>query len=703
MSKCKKCGNKLPARVEFCPECGECASVGRNARILLIIAWTMMIGLVLVFSNGCSGGAGEQDDDGQSVPAAARKGDYTGTASREKYTRLQGGGEDEVTVMFYIIGSDLESSAGCATDDIVEIIDADMSDKLNLVIQTGGASAWQNEVVSADSCERYLVTDGDLEFLEDAGAVSMAEVSTLSDFISFAAQSYPADRYQLILWNHGGGTMSGFGYDENYGQMLTLADIDSALGDAGVKFDMIGFDACLMATVETAVMLEPYADYLIASEELEPGAGWYYTDFLSSLAQNTSIDTVELGKQIVDDYVDSYDWSTETTLSVVDLTMIMDVNARLNEFMDASESILIDNSAYKTFSNARAGARSYGEGSFEQIDIVDYVMQTGLSEGEKLIGAIDSAVKYYGGSLDSSYGLAMYFPYEAIEYYEDIAWMLDEIGMGDDYTDFFNQFLTILGGGQMNFGGQSISPLEELIGGIYEEMDFGAYDWFEEDTAQSYEYEACEIESEKEIVEKGDGYVLQMSDEQWQQVVGIELQVWYDDGEGYIDLGSDSMYEFDEDGDLMISFDNLWVAINGQIVSFYTEREEDLGDGRWYSYGYVPCFVNDEQMELVVCWNNEQENGYVAGYRSVATAGGHASKGVIPLAPGDVVDFISDYYTYDGEYQDWYYIGESITFDGSEWQVSYEDVGANDCLVFYMLTDIYQNNYYTEALQFYSE
>ena len=84
---------------------------------------------------------------------------------------------------------------------------------------------------------------------------------------------------------------------------MSLAGISQALSRGGVKFDFIGFDACLMATVENALMLNEYADYMIASEETEPGYGWYYTDWLNALGSNPSIPTEELGQKIVDDFV----------------------------------------------------------------------------------------------------------------------------------------------------------------------------------------------------------------------------------------------------------------------------------------------------------------------------------------------------------------------------------------------------------------
>ena len=77
---------------------------------------------------------------------------------------------------------------------------------------------------------------------------------------------------------------------------MTLDEIHSALTKADVDFDFIGFDACLMATYETAVMLEQHADYMIASEETEPGIGWYYTGWINALSSNTSINTAELGQ-----------------------------------------------------------------------------------------------------------------------------------------------------------------------------------------------------------------------------------------------------------------------------------------------------------------------------------------------------------------------------------------------------------------------
>ena len=222
-------------------------------------------------------------------------------------------------------GTDLESQQGMATSDLKEMANATVGSKVNLIVYTGGCRQWRNNVISSSVNQIYKISDGKFECLvKDAGNASMIKSDTLASFISFGKENYPADRMCLILWDHGGGSVSGYGYDEKVGhdQSMTLAGINSALKKANVKFDFIGFDACLMATVENGLMLGQYADYMIASEETEPGVGWYYTNWLTQLSKNTSMPTIQIGKQIADDFVTVCDRQCRgqaTTLSVVDL------------------------------------------------------------------------------------------------------------------------------------------------------------------------------------------------------------------------------------------------------------------------------------------------------------------------------------------------------------------------------------------------
>ena len=81
----------------------------------------------------------------------------------------------------------------------------------------------------------------------------------------------------LLLWDHGGGSVGGVCFDEvYYNDSLDLNELGEGLSMAEEPFELIGFDACLMATLETAETASPYAKYMVASEEIVPGRGWSY-------------------------------------------------------------------------------------------------------------------------------------------------------------------------------------------------------------------------------------------------------------------------------------------------------------------------------------------------------------------------------------------------------------------------------------------
>ncbi|MBQ1490818.1 MAG: hypothetical protein IIZ39_02560 [Blautia sp.] len=131
-------------------------------------------------------------------------------SARERYTSLKGGGKDTVTLMVYLCGTDLESRSGMATSDLSEMTKAKLSNKVNLIVYTGGCTRWQNRVVSSSVNQIYQIRDGGLSCVrQDAGKGAMTDPATLTDFITWTAKNYPADRYGLIFWDHGGGSLTG--------------------------------------------------------------------------------------------------------------------------------------------------------------------------------------------------------------------------------------------------------------------------------------------------------------------------------------------------------------------------------------------------------------------------------------------------------------------------------------------------------------
>lgn len=624
---------------------------------------------------------------------------------RSQYTTIKGNGEDVVTIMVYMIGSDLEADGlGCASADIEEMLEAHLSENVNLILQTGGTTSWENPNIKGGSCQRFMIKDGQLAEIADLGCINMVEPKSVTDFIKWASKNYEADRYELIFWDHGGGTEMGYGRDMYYkDEMLELPEIGQAIKKSGIKFDFIGFDACLMGTIETAYMLEKYADYLIASEETEPESGWEYTRWLNAISNNTSIATLELGHMIIDDYVGG--WNKifdDCTLSIIELREIPNTYRVLCRYM-ADSTVVLENYGFKNLSEARATAKSFGEGDYEQIDIIDYVNKAQVAGKDKVKAAVRAAVKYTNNNTDNTYGLAMYYPYNALEYYEMVSQEMAAYDYGDECTAFFNKFVSILADGQMRSTG--IKSKNEALTGMPAEsnyIDYTQYTWYEPEEGEAYTnvYETT-IYEEREIIDTGEYYILPMSDEDWDLITYIEQQVFIDDGLGYIDLGADNVYEVDEEGNLKVDFDYKWVAIEGTIVPFYAEKEVDVSEKDWYTYGYVPAVLNNEdEIQIILCWDAEHEKGYVAGYRESGEEITVAAKGLKQLKKDDKIDFICDYYTYEGEYESSYYFGQPIIVKDAPLTVSYENIGDEKVEVCFRLTDIYQNNFWTETVRY---
>ena len=299
-----------------------------------------------------------------------------------------------------------------------------------------------------NTVQRWEVQDGKFTELEDLGKQRMLIDYSLSDFITFSAQNYPADRYILILWDHGGGSLYGFGYDELYtNDTMFLTDIYSALKMSNVKFDIIGFDACLMATVETALALEPFADYMIASEETEPGTGWYYSNWLTELSRDTRIDSVELGRMIVDDFISHS--TKDDTLSVISLREIPRVYRELSSYLENARSIVLPTD-YTIISTARANAKSYADGEYDLVDILDFSGRITSINSKALSQAVASAVKYRNNcAIQGSCGLSMYFPYTDLNVYSYARNIFSQVGYSGSCLTFFDDFVNVLAHGQV--------------------------------------------------------------------------------------------------------------------------------------------------------------------------------------------------------------------------------------------------------------
>ncbi len=665
-------------------------------------------------------GGGSVSTGWQSEANTGRLDPSVAAGSREKYTRLLGGGKDTATIMVYMCGTDLESRNGMGTADLQEMLNARFGKNVNLLVYTGGCNQWRNSAVSSTTNQIWQVSDGQLVSLQkNLGSVSMTDPATLAGYIRWCAERYPASRYGLILWDHGGGSASGYGYDEKFASSgsMSLVGLDSALKSAGIKFDFIGFDACLMATVETALTMSQYGDYLIASEETEPGVGWYYTDWLTALGENTSIPTIELGQKIVDSFIDTCAQKCRgqlTTLSLVDLAELEHTLPDALEAFSLSTAQLIRNQQYQAVSNARSGAREFAKSSrIDQIDLVHLAQNLGTPEGKSLTDALLGAVKYNrtSSNMTNAYGLSIYFPYRKTATVDRAVSAFEQIGIEKSYTQCIRQFADVAASGQA-VSGSSGSPLPALLGMLGGSMGIVGTEDISTllgellggrslDMEDAEAYLTAHRFSEEALVwstDETDIPVLRLSEEQWDLVQSVELNLFYDDGEGYIDLGLDNVYEFDSSGGLLGQNDNTWLAINGQPVAYYHTATVD--DGTHYTItGRVPVMHNGSRAELILVFDDEQPHGFVAGVQTVyhEAQTETIAKNLTEIELGDTLEFLCDYYSYDGNYQDSYLLGEPLTV--AEEGLTISDVPLEGSTrATYRFTDMYNQHHWTPVI-----
>jgi hypothetical protein len=345
------------------------------------------------------------------------------------------------TVLTYSIAdTDLEPYM---MDDLDELGTAGSSESLNLVALVDRASNYSDDpVLGLDDWEggRILeIRKGKAVVLDDLGDVNTGDPQTLQDFIASGIADYPADHYALVISDHGA-SWPGVGGDESFDEdVLDLAEIkagiSAGLADAGVdSLDILGFDACLMATYEVASTLAPVAKRMLASQELEPGHGWNYASF-SMVTENDGATADELGKALLEGFQQqaaSEEDDAEITLSLTDLTAIPALDSAMTTFTTALEQRI----AGLAPAVGRTRAQTLGFGSSPDAENDSYMADLGIlvseigvdaldvsDEADAVIRALNDAVidRIDGQATRGATGLSIYFPPTATYYLSDYA------------------------------------------------------------------------------------------------------------------------------------------------------------------------------------------------------------------------------------------------------------------------------------------
>ena len=326
------------------------------------------------------------------------------------------------TILLWASGAYMDSSFdGPVARRLNKMMEEEIPDSVNIIVLTGGTDeGWQEDLSleGADSvrtdCNQVWKMKGAhdgqkgaLVLLEENG-IPGAEKTPMSDpemlraFIDYGAENYPADKYDLILISHGGGPASGWGMDEVFQRedgkkIMSNSEICGALKDSAVEhFDLLCFYACLMGSVEDAVMFSPYADTLILSEENLPTVGIEFSGMMELLRKDPQTDPFVLGRQIADDTIDSFNGShlektRNATLSVIhtkNLTeRLVPEMAQLAEILYEEAAQAKENGEYTFYDEFLSLQRCVEFGTsnspgYQLFDLGNFVTALGIAESE---------------------------------------------------------------------------------------------------------------------------------------------------------------------------------------------------------------------------------------------------------------------------------------------------------------------------------
>ena len=255
--------------------------------------------------------------------------------------------QKEWTIMVFMNAkNDLEDFALTNMNQL-ELIGS--TSKINIVVEFGRMKGYSAADGDWSGVRRYYVTRDLNPFkvtstiVQNLGMVNMGDWKEVAKFGQWAKAAYPARHYMLIIWNHGGGWTrdnpvadKGISYDAQTGNNLDTPQLGRTLAQIG-KIDIYASDACLMQMAEVAYEVHDYADYLVGSEETEPGSGYEYHKMLLPLALMPSLSPLNLSKLVVDSYMSSnlIDMKTAATQSVVDAGRMKGLAVLSDNFVSA--------------------------------------------------------------------------------------------------------------------------------------------------------------------------------------------------------------------------------------------------------------------------------------------------------------------------------------------------------------------------------
>lgn len=651
-------------------------------------------------------------------------------------------------IYWYLCGSDLETRSAAASKDLAELFRARLPDNVTVVIQTGGAKQWHHSEISSRHIGRYVYHGGKLEHVDKLPQASMGDWKTLASFLDFCKKNYPADHQVFVFWDHGGGSIGGVANDENFDfDFLSLKEIRQAFesvhtpSSSRPPFDIIGFDTCLMATLDTANTVSGFAHYMVASQELEPGNGWQYTGWPEALGADTSISGAELGKAICDTYMEGCRMEgTEgnATLSLINLEALPHLNMAYNALGLEAVGAAMENDAFYAILGRQANAaenymNSRSEGFTNMVDIGSFVRNLKRSLpafSQILLDALDEAIIYkVSGPYRNPSGLSCYYPFDgnsdgfnamlntgnvtsflilnglqfgfldadsAVAHLESIA---DDISAAVETDDgkesetppsppeqASSSGLSGLLSGHATSGGGTVANLAAMLGQTSNAALASVSPLAPLDISSLEDFAVT-------ITDTGDAQLALGPDQvRFLDSVRFYLAYYSVEDDLILLLGKDADIQADWDaGVFRDNFRGVWAALDGHLVYLEITHE-----GETFNHYAVPIKLNGVRCNLAVVYDFTREAYRVFGARRLS-GNNMADKALIKLKQGDRVTTILKAMSISGEDDDFqdievdeFTLGETVAFEDI-------DMGDGTFMFLFEMTDV-QNNSATSQI-----
>ena len=400
------------------------SSISRSARLC-----TLLVPIALLAA--CSGSDGTSTGSTGTGDGSPGETAETGTPSVPDATdeALPADAKAWTVLVYSIADTDLEPYMMVDVDEMGAV---GTTDNLNMVALVDRAAGYSDDDVlgipSWEGGKLLQIGQGSAEVLTDYGDIDTGDPQVLADFIATGIAANPAQHYALIISDHGaswpgvGGDISA---DEDGLSLGELSDaITAGLATAGVDhLDLLGFDACLMATFEVATQLSPLADRMVASQELEPGHGWDYAAF-GVLDDPAAADVDALGNALLDGYQQqaaTEETDSDITLSLLDLTKV----PALVDAVDGFANAVVEQAPATAPVIGRVRAKTIGFGrssdptqDTQMTDLGQLVQQVGADApavAEQATAVTDALAEVVvrevdGRATTKATGLSVYFP-----------------------------------------------------------------------------------------------------------------------------------------------------------------------------------------------------------------------------------------------------------------------------------------------------